>query len=79
MVKAAAFAEFGAIRAIAETARHADIRWFIPLPSFEFPAGLPGADVSRLPAWLTVQHDACHRSIIVKYQIITPSGGDGGV
>jgi hypothetical protein len=42
------------------------------------PAGLPGADVSRLPAWLTVQHDACHRSIIVKYQIITPSGGDGG-
>ena len=29
MLKAAAFAEFGAIRAIAETARHVDIKRFI--------------------------------------------------
>jgi len=29
MVMAAAFAEFGAIRAIAEIARHVDIKWWI--------------------------------------------------
>ena len=41
MTMAAAFAEFGAIRAIAETARHVDIKRFILLPPLQLPAGSP--------------------------------------
>jgi hypothetical protein len=41
MTKLAAFAGFGAIRAIAETARHVDIKRFILLLPLQFPAGVP--------------------------------------
>jgi hypothetical protein len=41
MAMAAAFAEFGAIRAIADTARHVDIKRFILLPPLQFPGYSP--------------------------------------
>ena len=59
MLKAAAFAEFGAIRAIAETARHDDIRRFILFSPFEFPAGSPMLPSPDVPAVSNVPQYAC--------------------
>ena len=52
MAMAAAFAGFGAIRAIAETARHVDMNRFILLPPLQFPAAAsalphPGGSLTR--------------------------------
>src|SRR5207244_1398419 len=78
MTMDAAFVGFGAIRAIAETARHVDIKRFILLPPLQLPAGSPALNSVGFPAWLTVEQDACHLRITEKYQLATPSGGGSG-
>jgi hypothetical protein len=61
---AAAFAEFGAISAIAETARHVDIKRFILLSPLQLPAGSPALPSVGSPAWLIAPQDARHLRIM---------------